>query len=363
VALVASGLAGCDVGDAQYQATDTPPVHVAHALGTLAIKADGTPEDPLEIAADGTTKVVPSTSLRLRFDRFLLPSSISRQAACLRADTGDVADATKCTGGVFLQPTYDPVRREVVLRQRPGDRLALGTLYKLTLYQPQIEGDCATDLTACGVLAFDRAALEKPFTITFRTVDVDPGNAKDEAAPDVVFCGDKGAAVALAATCAYATCHGPSSGDSCVPTASNKYSGCAEGLSFYNLQFGNFTDTQQTAINRVAHQTMMGESASTPEKTPARFGRAMPLIDAFNPGVTGSPGNSYVMYKILTGMSIDAAPDDIKPSADEVQRLLDSVVVGMPMPPPDLATGPLDAEQLTNVSNWIAHGAPFSNCN
>lgn len=355
---------GCDVGDAQYQATDTPPVQVAHVLGTLAIKADGTPEDPQEIAADGTTKVVPSTSLRIRFDRFLLPASISRQAACLRADTADVADFSKCTGGVFMQPSYDPVRREIVLRQEPGARLALGTLYKLTLYKQQTQGNCPADgPEACGVLAFDQAPLKDAFTISFRTVDVDPGSAKDEAAPDVVFCGDKGAAVALGATCAYATCHGPSSGDSCIPTAANKYSGCAEGLSFYNLQFGNFADTQQTAINRVAHQTMMGESASTPEKTPARFGRAMPLIDAFDPEKAGSPGNSYVMYKILTGMSIDAAPDDIKPSADEVQRLLDSLVVGMPMPPPDLATGPLDAEQLTNVSNWIAHGAPFSTCN
>lgn len=356
-------VAGCDVGDAQYQVTDTPPVHVAHVLGTLAIKADGTPEDPQEIAADGSTKVVPSTSIRIRFDRFLLPTSVSRQALCLRADTADVDNYTKCTGGVFLQPTYDPVRREIVLRQEASARLALGTLYKLTLYQQQAEGDCTGDNpTSCGILAFDRARLEKPFTITFRTVDTDPGNAKDETLPDAVFCGAKGAAVALATTCAYATCHGPDSGDSCVPTKKNPYTGCAEGLSFYNLQFGNFADTQQTAINRVAHQTMMGEAASTPEKTPSRFGRAMPIIDAFDPGVTGSPGNSYVMYKILTGMSIDAASEDIKPSADEVQRLLDTIVVGMPMPPPDNATGPLDAEQLTNVSNWIQHGAPLSTC-
>ena len=353
------------MGDPQFEPTDTPPIHVTQVLGTTALNADGTPQDPQEIAADGTSRLVPSTSIRIRFDRFLLPSSISRQAVCLRADLADVPTYTKCTNAVFVQPTYDPVRREIVLRQDKGERLALGTLYKLTLYQQQLQGDCTGDNpTSCGVLAFDRAALEKPFTITFRTVDADPGTALDETVPEGTFCGDKGAAAALGATCSYATCHGPSSksGSSCVPTKSNPVTDCAEGLSFYNLQYGNFTDTQQTAINRVAHQTMMGEAASTPEKTPARFGRAMPIIDAFNPGVAGSPGNSYTMYKILTGMSIDAAPDDIKPSDDEVQRLRDTFVVGMPMPPPDIGTGPLDAEQLTNLSNWIQRGAPLSTC-
>ncbi len=361
-AVVSAGLAGCDVGDAHYQPTDTPLVHVADALSTLTLKADGTPEDPQTLAADGSSKVVPSASLRLRFDRFLLPGSISRQAVCLQADTGDVPNYTKCGKGVFLEPTYDPVRREVVLRQKAGARLALGTFYKLTLYKPEIEGDCTPDApTSCGIRAFDRAPLEEAYTLTFRTVDVDPGAVPDETAPAVVFCGDKGAAAALTG-CAYGNCHATTSGNPCVPTKSNKYPDCAEGLSFYNLLYGNLVDTEQTAINRVAHQTQTGESASIPEKTPARFGRAMPIIDAFNPGVAGNPGNSYVMYKILVGTSIDAAPADIKPSDAEVQRLLDSVVVGMPMPPPDPAAAPVDAEQMLNLSNWIQHGAPLSVC-
>ena len=359
---VAASLVGCDVGDAQYQATDTPNVHVADALATLAVKADGSPEDPQRIAADGSTKIVPSASIRIRFDRYLLPGSVTRQAFCLQADPADVADITGCSKPVFIEPSYDPVRREIVLRQRLGTRLALGTLYKLTFYKSELEGVCPDTPRSCGVRAFDGAPLEAVYSIMFRTVDADPVGALDETAPPVVFCGDKGAATALGATCSYASCHGPSTGSSCVPTSSNKHPGCAEGLSFYNLQFGEFSDIEQTAINRVAHQTQMGEAASTPEKTPARFGRAMPLIDAFNPGVTGHPGNSYVMYKILVGMSIDAAPADIKPSDAEVQRLLDSVVVGLPMPPPDPATGPLDAEQLLNLSNWIQHGAPLSTC-
>lgn len=338
-------------------------MHVSDALATVSLNADGTAQDPQSIAADGSTEIVPSASIRIRFDRFLLPASISRQAVCLQPDTADVPNYTKCSKGVFLQPTYDPVRREVVLRQKPGERLALGTVYKLTLYRAELEGDCTGDLpTSCGIRAFDRAPLEAPFSLLLKTVDVDPGKAVDETTPEVVFCGDKGAAKALGATCAYGNCHGPSNSDTCLPTKSQPAPNCAEGLSFYNLQYNVFADTEQTAINRVAHQTMMGESASTPEKTPARFGRAMPLIDAFSPGLEGSPGNSYVMYKILVGMSIDAAPADIKPSDAEVQRLLDSVVVGLPMPPPDPATGPLDAEQLLNLSNWIQHGAPLSTC-
>ena len=333
------------------------------ALATVALNADGTAQDPQPIAADGTTQIVPSASIRIRFDRFLLPATVSRQAVCLQPDTADVPYYTKCTKGVFLQPSYDPVRREVVLRQKPGDRLALGTVYKLTLYKAQIDGDCSADSpTACGIRAFDRSSLEAPFTVLLRTVDADPGTAVDEAAPDVVLCGDKGVAQALGTTCAYGNCHGPTNSDTCIPTKAQPHPNCAEGLSFYNIQYDSFADTEQTAINRVAHQTQMGESASTPEKTPARFGRAMPLIDAFSPGVEGSPGNSYVMYKMLVGMSIDAAPPDIKPSDAEVQRLLDSVVVGLPMPPPDPATGPLDAEQLLNISNWIQHGAPMAAC-
>jgi hypothetical protein len=290
--------------------------------------------------------VVPSSSLRLRFDRFLLPSSIVRQAVCLRANLADVSNYTECGGGVFLQPAYDPVRREVVLRQEPGSRLALDTVYKLTLFVAGIEGGCTPeDPISCGIRAFDRAPLDQVYTFTFRTVAADPGSVPDEAPPPANFCGDEGAA-AILASCAYPSCH-----------AASSTVGAAAGL---DLSSGYALDV--TAINIVAHQTQMGERADDAEQTPARFGRAMPLIDAIDRGQSGSPGTSYLLYKVLAGPSGTTAPDDIRPSDEEIARLRASVVVGMPMAPQESLTEPFTADELLTLSRWIARGAPTPSC-
>lgn len=323
----------------------------------LATTLDSTPEDPAEITSGGAALVVPSSSLRLRFDRFLLPSSITRQAVCLRADLGDVATYTECSGGVFLQPAYDPVRREVVLRQEPGSRLALDTVYKLTLFVPTIEGGCTSeDPASCGIRAFDRAPLEEAYTFTFKTVATDPGDVPDETPPPADFCGpDEGVRFTLAG-CAYARCHAPETKEDGL--------GAAAGLDLSGLVAGDTYPLSVTAINQVAHQTQMGERADDPEETPARFGRAMPIIDAYDPGTSGSPGNSYMLYKLLTGPNVEDAPDDVRPSDEEIARLRASVVVGLPMAP----EAPLDSDparsaaKLLALSNWIARGAPTPPC-
>lgn len=336
---------GCDVGDAEHQPVDAPPVTVRSFLATVE---GGTPDDPQPVT-DESTRVVPSSSLRIRFDRFLLPSTVARQAFCLRAGTEDVANGTQCNGGVFIQPSYDPVRREIVLRQEPGARLALDTFYKLTLYLPTEEGACGADdpPESCGIRAFDRAPLDKAYSFTFRTVVMDPGDVPDEAAPAGAFCGTGGAAEVLANSCAYARCH-----------SSTKSVGAAMGLDFSGIQLGDPANLRATGIDRVAHGTQMGGNADDSEKTPSRFGRAMPIID----GKGASPGDSYLMYKLLTGMSVTDAPDDIAPGDEEIARIRASVVVGMPMPAPDPATGPLPPEQLLALSAWIARGAPTPVC-
>lgn len=331
---------------------DTPPIHVLHVLATRSLAAGGAPSDPVELTAP-TDEVVPSASIRLRFDRFLLPSTISRQAMCLRPNMDEVSDYTKCSGGVFVQPSYDPVRREIVIRQEAGARLKLATLYTLTLFRATLEGDCTVDNpTSCGVLGFDRAPLEAPFTVSFHTADNNDASALDEGPPPIDYCGDNGVAKALG-SCAYSRCHAP--GGEIGP---------AEGLSFYKIQAlpgdassDDPTALNSTAVNRAAHQTQVGESASKVEETPARFGRAMPLIDAFDLNKAGSPGNSYLIYKLLARGTVPGASDDLQPSAEEVKRLRDSVVVGMPMPPEGTSL-PLTQEQLLALSNWIEQGAP-----
>lgn len=315
-------------------------------LATTALQANGTPEDPEEIPADGTKLVMPSSSLRIRFDRFLLPASVTRQSVCLRTNLEEVSTYTECSGGVFVQPAYDPVRREVVLRQEAGARLALDTTYRLTLFAASIEGNCTPeDPVSCGILAFDRAPLEQTATFTFKTVATDPGSVPDEAPPAADFCGADGAFSSLG-SCAYPSCHG-AAGDI----------GAAAGL---DLSSGYMLDV--TAINLVAHQTQMGERADDPEEVPARFGRAMPLIDAPDRGKSGSPGTSYLLYKLLVGPSVADAGDDIRPSDEEIARLRASVVVGMPMAPEESLTEPFSPAQLVSLSNWIARGAPTPTC-
>ncbi len=286
----------------------------------------------------------------MRFDRFLLPASVVRQSFCLQADTANVAGPADCKKSVvFVQPSYDPVRREMVLRLEPGKRFGVDTLYKLTLFVPTEEGGCGGEdpPESCGIRAFDRAPLDKVYSFTFRTTATDPGDVPDEAPPPGAFCGSGGAAESLANSCAYALCH-----------SSTPKKGAAMGLDFAGIQFGDPTALRATAIDHVAHGTMMGGDADEAETTPARFGRAMPIID----GKRSSPGNSYLMYKLLTGISVEDAPADITPSDEEIARLRASVVVGMPMPAPDPATSPLSRDQLLNLSAWIARGAPTFFC-
>ena len=52
------------------------------------------------------------------------------------------------------------------------------------------------------------------------------------------------------------------------------------GLDLSSIQ----ADVATTAIGRVAHETMEGETSLAPDETSLRFGREMAIIDANNPG-------------------------------------------------------------------------------
>ncbi|MBK8251508.1 MAG: hypothetical protein IPK82_02425 [Polyangiaceae bacterium] len=97
-------VAGCDVGTPEHSPIDAPNVQLIQALATTQLDANGNPLDPENILGDGAPAVMPSTSLRLRFDRFLLPSSIIRQSFCVRPALGDVTTFTDCAGGIFSNP-------------------------------------------------------------------------------------------------------------------------------------------------------------------------------------------------------------------------------------------------------------------
>jgi hypothetical protein len=351
-------------------------MHLTEVVATTV--QGGKPPKRAALAADGSSTVLRSTSIEVRFDRFLYPLSAVRQTICLQPLTDPVTRLADCRAGVFLEPAYDPVRRAVVYRQPEGTLLAPGTLYVLTVLAPRAPG-------LDGFRAFDGAPLAEARAIQMTTLVEDPPGF-DEAAPtEDLFCEASACASACAtsaatkacvdaqckdvdgtidpdcekgcvdacakrcpagarlATCATANCHGPNPSelDPSHPTS------LSMGLDLHSAEA-----IVRTAVGQVAHEAQTGEHADEPNVAPTRFGRAMPLIDP------GSPGNSYLLYKLLVSPSYAASA--AAPDAAEIERLRASVVVGMPMPPAGGEPVPLDALEV--LSGWIASGADAHAC-
>jgi hypothetical protein len=312
--------------------------------------------------------VLPTASFVLRFDRFLLPGSAIRQSVCLSSDLNlDVQTAEDCENGVFLEPTYDPVRRQVIYRRSVDEPLlALDSRYRLTVLPPAEGGGAA------GFRAFDGAALAGRVQFDFTIVAQDPG-ASDELLPGGdLFCARD------------PECLGGCGGDLACELACEKVgvepliTGCAFGAGCHRNVFEGATllrgaaaalDLETagaivaTALGKVAHQTQMGEHADEGDRNPGRFGRAMPIIDPAN------PGNSYLLYKLVIGPNVaddPASPEKVAASPEEIARLRASVVVGLPMPPyydanpTAVASFPIGGAEL--ISAWIAQGAPMRDC-
>ncbi len=67
---------------------------------------------------NGSTAVVPTTSFKLRFDRFILPDTATRQALCVQPSLVTVKSGSDCVAGALFEPGYDPMKIEVTFRQR-----------------------------------------------------------------------------------------------------------------------------------------------------------------------------------------------------------------------------------------------------
>jgi hypothetical protein len=350
------------------------------------------------------TPVLSTTSFTIRFDRFLLPSTVIRQSICVQSKYGPVDTSADCEGPseLFLEPTYDPTRREVTYRQaESGPRLQAGQKYQLTVLPPP-----DTVLAGGGFRAFDGAPLAAPVVFQFETVAVTPANATLEApvAGDL-FCKAEACEKDCAASAQVTSCVGacpdcvatclcdpaapectnncPMGDDTCrkacnaclncepacqttclaekcplnilTSLSACVFGGCHQSNAQLGAAMGLDLSTPDaiamTAINQVANQTQQGENADEPDRSPIRFGRAMPIIDPLN------PGNSYLLYKLAVGMS---ATGDAAPTPDEIARLRGSVVVGMPMPPkPGVPIRPID---MSAIAEWISQGAPMPVC-
>ncbi|KYF55114.1 hypothetical protein BE08_20780 [Sorangium cellulosum] len=368
---------GCDAGEASYQPIDGPPVQLVEARATTSLDQN---YQPVRTALDpsGATPVLSTASIVLKFDRFLLPRSIGGAAladfVCLSGDLAtQVRTPADCVNPVPLAATYNPVQREVILRQVEGmPGLVPGSRYALTVLGPA-DGDAAS-----GVRAFDGAPLRDNVRLEFVVAQTNPPQATPEFrmpggdfycqrdlecvtenCPDDPLCGTcvKGAAYVLV---------------TCVGCHLDGNAAAGLNLNVGPPLFNNAAPLLETAIGHAAHQTQVGEHAHVAEQTPERFGRAMPLIDPYN------PGNSYLLYKIIVGESaIDPSltGEAAEKHRAEVERLRAAFVTGMPMPPPE--SGPVfrffpetaDDPTLTPyvdgmdiLSAWILAGAVPRDC-
>jgi len=356
---VALPLVACDVGSPEREAVDAPPVHLV-AVELLGVDPAGSPATltltPSAPTPSDASRALSTTSLRLTFDRFLLPGDAIRQAICLQAKPDKVATLSDCSAPVFFEPSYDPVMRRVTFRlPATADPLFPDTKYWLTVFAP-------TETSSFGVRAFDGATLEENLVFEFTTATMDPPGtlgdralapAAQQAASEALFCSADACVAScgmdtacaakcpvsrnLPASCGTGNCHGP----------------IELGLAVMGLDLSGI-ERIPAIIGRVANQTQTGEQADEVEPNPRRFGRAMPQVDP------GNPGNSYLLYKMLASpiyARMDAAAT-LAPG--EIDRLRASVVVGLPMPPSDVYASP--QASLEALSAWIATGAVTSTC-
>jgi hypothetical protein len=326
-------LAGCDAGTPQNASTGVgPPLHVVGFNASGDAGSNGT-----TLPADGTVQIA--------FDRLLAPDSVTRQSF-------ELSDGS----GVYLEPvvTYDPVARVVSL-QNPnpagGNWLTVGATYYV-----QMSVAKASDTTGTsGPKAIDGATLTTAVTEVFQAVA--PSGATPSLDRPIDFCDD--ILPVFIAHCSGGPCHsGPSGGFE-----------PREGLILDAP-----TGLLNTAVNRVSQESNTGGLAGLPS-APEQFGVDMPIIAA------GSPGDSWLMYKILLAPSpattavnpvscgdaglpapvsqasaANPAAPSVPLSASE-QAILGEMILGEPMPyPPSVpgATNALGVDEVQRIRAWIA---------
>lgn len=335
----------CDIKDTQhYQNTIGPTVRIV-----------GNNIDPTssEIPADGV--------LQFSFDRYLLPSTTTRQGYAIADNTNHVLPPEG------FQTIYDPVARTISITGPSGPGTAWltpGLDYKLVFFVPP---NNTSDIQ--GFRAIDRAPLDPNQN---RTFVFKAGAARGVTAfePKMDFCAD--VLPIFVRKCDGPLCHG--SGDR---SASSLILTSGDGV-------------RVTAVGRVAQGSNTGGRSFTPSPAGPEFGVDMALIEK------GNPGASWLMYKIemaphpvidaSTGVAekILCTPPPgatpipspaaayaplapVIPEANDSERArLEDYILGryMPYPTPaaDAVLQPLTFDERERVRIWIAAGAETRDC-
>lgn len=311
---------------------------------------------------DSADCTVPTNvTLAFRFDRFLNPASVSRQA--IRLYSGDPSEGPAPPP---FEVAYDPIERVVEYRMPSGYALQPATLYELELI-------VADSPESSGMRAFDGAPLAEgdvPLRGVFITGD-DQVAQPDDPPPscDQIV----GNADAVFKTCTGGACH---------QKGGNVVGELAVGEAPHALWLDTPSHFSLSAVSRIAHETETGDqSGGVAAERPPRFGVRMALVDPHN------PGGSYLMYKLLRNLgnfepcpanagspscATPANPAEsahallplaegevITPSVAELERLHEWFVRGDPMPRPRADARPLSIhlQGLRAVSRFIASGA------
>jgi hypothetical protein len=281
------------------------------------------------------------TPIEVRFDRYLLPKTATRQSLRVFSGTGV---------GAFLVPTYDVVERVVTYRPSYGSALLPGLLYTVVLPRPD------KDQQGYGFRAYDGAPLAPgtvPLRFSFRTARRVPPPAEPPPASDA------GCATIDAALEAFAR-------SGCTS------SGCHAGNdAVLGLRLDSADGLRTTALSRVAHETDVGATPGQALVDPSRFGVGMPIVDP------GSPATSYLLYKLLVNPANFPGEDGgcrsthraelppsgcFGPSLGEQRRLRDWFVAADPMPPDGAGVGGSGGDDLRTIQDFILLGAGTPEC-
>jgi hypothetical protein len=291
------------------------------------------PKDGCGVGASPDCTVPTNVTLAFRFDRFLNPATVNRQA--IRLYTGDPEVAA---GAPPFEVSYDPIERVVEYRMPPGYALAPSALYQLELTVPESADDF-------GIRAFDGAPLAEadwPLHGSFFTSD-DSVEMPSEPAP---VCSDiLGTPSSVFRACTGSECH-------------QKDGNVVDGLAVRAPPYGLWLDDAHrftlSAVNHVAGETETGDqSGGVPTERGPRFGVRMALVDPHN------PGDSFLMYKLLRNLgnfepcpagssaAFCAEPGDPQVSAHAL----------LPLPEGELLTPP--QAELDRLQEWFVRGAPM----
>lgn len=290
--------------------------------------------------------------IQLRFDRYLLPSTVSRQSFAL-------TEASGASIGTNYVVSYDPVTLTVTLSADSGRPwVVAGQPYKLRL--PVAD----EDPQGFGVRAIDGSPLAGGTLrdISF-VVSKDSAPEAEVTDPRIDFCRD--VQPVLTAKCSGKLCHGSSAESAAA-----------------GLMLATFGDVQATATGRVAHGSATGARRRLANDPGSVFGIDMPLVDK------GNAANSWLLYKVLlaappsspingdltcpgSGKTAQDPPVPIaqppfSPDAIE-QAILNDYVLGREMPypgtgPADYRTQPLTFAERVRLRLWIDQGAVGESC-